>query len=168
RHDRFDQRTQIEPGRRCTVNPVVGKGIAVPAAVRDLDDGPAVRRPGREEVVAVGAHFSGRPILTAELCQHGAVIDADQEIFDAGWRLIAAGWPALRAAPGESVILRWRSGVGNDTHRSLPLAADEAAMLIGNAGLRMHGSRLQHIEGDENEGKYPNAVHAAILPAMRE
>jgi hypothetical protein len=41
-------------------------------------------------------------------------------------------------------------------------------MLIGNAGLRMHGSRLQHIECDENEGKYPNAVHAAILPAMRE
>jgi hypothetical protein len=41
-------------------------------------------------------------------------------------------------------------------------------MLIGNAGLRMHGSRLQHIESDENEWEYPSAVHTAILPAMRE
>jgi hypothetical protein len=41
-------------------------------------------------------------------------------------------------------------------------------MLIGNAGLRMHGSRLQHIECYENEFKCPSVVHIAILPAMRE
>jgi len=41
-------------------------------------------------------------------------------------------------------------------------------MSIGNAGLRMHGSGLLHIECDENEGECPSAVHPAILPAMRE
>jgi len=41
-------------------------------------------------------------------------------------------------------------------------------MLIGNAGLRMHGSCLLHIECDENEWECPSAVHIAILPATRE
>ena len=38
-------------------------------------------------------------------------------------------------------------------------------MLIGNAGLRMHSSRLLHIERDENEWKGQSAAHAAILSA---
>ncbi len=41
-------------------------------------------------------------------------------------------------------------------------------MSIGNAGLRMHGGCLLHIECDENEWECPKAMHRAILPAMRE
>ena len=41
-------------------------------------------------------------------------------------------------------------------------------MSIGNAGLRMHGSRLLHKECDEKERECPGSVHPAILPAARE
>ena len=37
-------------------------------------------------------------------------------------------------------------------------------MLIGNAGLRMHGSHRLHVERDQNEWKGQTAVHTAILP----
>jgi len=41
-------------------------------------------------------------------------------------------------------------------------------MSVGNAGLRMHGSRLLQIERDENEWECPSEVHTSILRAMRE
>jgi hypothetical protein len=113
-------------------------------------------------------HFAGRPILATELGEHGAVSDADQNVFDAGWRQITAGWQALLAAPGERLTLRWRSGVGDDTHGGLALAAHKAALLIGNAGLRMRSHRLLHIEREENEWKGQSSAHAAILSGARK
>ncbi len=41
-------------------------------------------------------------------------------------------------------------------------------MLIGNASLRMRGSRLQHTECDDNEWKCQSAAHTAIISAVRK
>lgn len=71
----------------------------------------------------------------------------------------------MLAAPSEGVVLRWRGGVSDKSHRGSAFAAHEPAILIGSAGLRMGGSEVLHLQRDENERKCASVAHAAILSA---
>jgi hypothetical protein len=91
-----------------------------------------------------------------------AVGGTDRDVFDIVGNIVAGRRPcAVR------MVLGWRGRVGEHAQCALAFAANEAATLIGDAGLTPHHSRLRRVQCEEDDRKRQNAAHGPIPSSGR-